>query len=126
MWLILIFSCIFLINLTHCVEDEVKSSMISFLGKLSGQQNISALNWKLNSDPCKDNWFSVACDFRNVSVRGISLEKLNLSGSLDVAILCNSQPLAASLIILNLNENNFNGGIANEIGNCKQLTRLNL
>ncbi|KAK4277695.1 hypothetical protein QN277_015652 [Acacia crassicarpa] len=125
MWVVLL-SCIFLINVTHCVEEEVKSSMISFLAKLSGQQSFSTLNWKADSDPCKDLWHGVACDSRNVSVRRIFLDRLDLHGTLDVAILCSSQPLADSLMILSLAGNNVSGGVADEVGNCKQLTRLYL
>ncbi|XP_028791163.1 probable inactive receptor kinase At2g26730 [Neltuma alba] len=125
MWVVLLF-CIFHIKVTHCVEEEVKSSMISFLAKLSGQQSFSTMNWKGDSDPCTDLWQGVACDSRNVSVRRLFLDRLNLSGTLDAAILCNSQPLADSLIILSLGGNNVRGGIADEIGNCKQITRLYL
>ncbi|XP_054799722.1 probable inactive receptor kinase At2g26730 [Prosopis cineraria] len=122
-WVVLL-SWIFLINVTLCVEDEVKSSMISFLAKLSSQQNISALNWKADSDPCKDLWQGVVCDSRNASVRRLFLDRLNLSGTLDAAILCNVQPLAGSLIILALGGNAISGVISDEIGNCKKLTRL--
>nr|KYP37535.1 putative inactive receptor kinase At2g26730 family [Cajanus cajan] len=41
-------------------------------------------------------------------------------------MLCNFQPLAASLTFLSLDGNKISGVIASEIGNCKQLTRLHL
>jgi hypothetical protein len=61
-----------------------------------------------------------------MSIKRLDLYRFNLSGTLDVALLCNSQPLAASLTFLSLDDNNISGGIASEIGNCKQLTRLHL
>ncbi|PNY06595.1 putative inactive receptor kinase [Trifolium pratense] len=109
-----------------CEEDEVKRTLIQFLTQLKGQQNNnSTLLWKLDTDPCKDQWNGVICDAQ-MSIKRLDLYRFNLSGNLDVALLCNSQPLAASLTFLSLDDNNISGGIASEIGNCKQLTRIHL
>ncbi|MED6172652.1 hypothetical protein PIB30_052056 [Stylosanthes scabra] len=120
---------LFLLKVVNCVEDEVKSTMILFLAQLSGnddsQQNFT-LNWKLGSDPCIDQWQGVVCDTRNSSVKNLLLDRLSLSGTLDVAMLCNLPPLAASLTYLSLDRNNINGGISEEIARCKQLTSLHL
>lgn len=116
----------FLLNMISCEDDEVKKTLIQFMTQLSGQQNNnSTLVWKLESDPCKDRWYGVYCDAQ-MSIKRLNLYRLNLSGTLDVALLCNLQPLAASLTFLSLDDNNISGRITSEIGNCKQLTRLHV
>lgn len=124
-WVVFITS-LFLLDMTNCVEDEVKITLIQFLSQLSGnngQQN-PTLVWKQDTDPC--NWQGVECDDQNMSIKRLNLERLNLAGTIDVAMLCNLQSLAASLTFLSLDGNNISGGIAAEIGNCKQLTRLHI
>ncbi|XP_015971487.1 probable inactive receptor kinase At2g26730 [Arachis duranensis] len=119
---------LFLLRIVNCVDDEVKSTMILFLAQLSGNdshQNFT-LNWKLGSDPCIDQWQGVECDTKNSSIKNLLLDKLSLSGTLDVAMLCNLHPLAASLTYLSLDGNGVHGGIPEEIGSCKQLTQLHL
>ncbi|KAK7339429.1 hypothetical protein VNO77_20094 [Canavalia gladiata] len=119
---------LFLLNMTNCVEDEVKRTLVQFLAQLSGndgQQNFT-LVWKQDSDPCKDHWQGVYCDAQNMAIKRVLLDRFNLSGTLNVAMLCNLQPLAASLTFLSLDGNKIGGGIGTEIGNCKQLTRLHL
>ncbi|KAI9120331.1 hypothetical protein K1719_007364 [Acacia pycnantha] len=128
MWIIFV-SFLLLLNTGNCVEDEVSSTLINFLAKLSnnnGRQN-SNLAWKPGSDPCRDLWQGVVvCDDKNASVQKLFLNRSSLAGTLDVAMLCNSKPLAASLTSLNLDGNNISGGIANEVGNCKNLSHLNV
>ncbi|XP_057721986.1 probable inactive receptor kinase At2g26730 [Arachis stenosperma] len=119
---------LFLLRMVNCVDYEVKSTMILFLAQLSGNdshQNFT-LNWKLGSDPCIDQWQGVECDTKNSSIKNLLLDKLSLSGTLDVAMLCNLHPLAASLTYLSLDGNGVHGGIPEEIGSCKQLTQLQL
>ncbi|CAJ1781871.1 unnamed protein product [Sphenostylis stenocarpa] len=119
---------LFLLHMTSCVEYEVKTTLIQFLAQVSGkdgQQN-STVVWKQDSDPCTGLWQGVHCDPQNMSIKWLLLDKLNFSGTLDVAMLCNLQPLAASLTYLSLDGNKISGGIASEVGNCKQLTRLHL
>lgn len=119
---------LFLLNMTSCVEYEVKRTLIQFLAQVSGkdgQQN-STLVWKQDSDPCKGPWQGVLCDRQNMSIKKLLLDNLNFSGTLDLAMLCNLQPLAASLTYLSLDGNKISGGMASEVGNCKQLTRLHL
>lgn len=127
-WVLILVSCLFLLDMTNCVvEEDVKSTIVSFLAKLSSDQNnVSSLNWKPDSDPCKDLWHGVVCDIRNQTVRRLTLERLNLSGILDAAMLCNSQPIASSLTLLSLSGNNISGSMAPEIANCKQLTHLDV
>lgn len=126
---VVIVTSLLLLNMISCVEDEVKRRLIQFLAQLSGenrgQQNPSFV-WKLDTDPCKDQWKGVYCDAAQISVKRLSLDGFNLGGTLDVSILCNLQPLAASLTFLSLDGNNISGGITAEIGNCRQLTRLHL
>ncbi|ESW12917.1 hypothetical protein PHAVU_008G152500 [Phaseolus vulgaris] len=119
---------LFLLNITSCVEYEVKRTLIQFLAQVSGndaRQN-STLVWKQDSDPCKGPWQGVHCDSQNIFIKKLLLDKLNFSGTLDLAMLCNFEPLAASLTYLSLDGNKISGGIASEVGNCKQLTRLHL
>ncbi|RZB80947.1 probable inactive receptor kinase At2g26730 [Glycine soja] len=127
-WVVFV-TTLFLLNMTNCVEDEVKRTLIQFLAQVSGndgQQN-STLIWRQDSsDPCKDLWQGVYCDPQNMSIKRLLLDRLNLSGNLGVAMLCNLQPLAASLAFLSLDGNKISGVIASEIGNCKQLTHLHL
>ncbi|KAF7819617.1 putative inactive receptor kinase [Senna tora] len=129
MWVFLV-SCLFLLTITKTsssVEEDVKTTMISFLEKLSssnGQQGVSVQTWNKGSDPCKDQWQGVVCDSRNLSVTRLFLDRFGFFGTLDVTMLCNSQPLAASLSILSISGNNLSGGVAPEISKCKQLTRL--
>jgi hypothetical protein len=116
----------FLLNMISCENDEMKRTLIQFLTQLKGQQNNnSTLVWKPDTDPCKDHWNGVYCDAQ-MSIKKLDLYRFNLSGTLDVALLCNLQPLAESLTFLSLDDNNISGGITSEIGNCKQLTRLHL
>ncbi|XP_027927615.1 probable inactive receptor kinase At2g26730 [Vigna unguiculata] len=119
---------LFLLNTTTCVEYEVKRTLIQFLAQVSGkdgQQN-STLLWKQDADPCNGPWQGVHCDPQNMSIKKLLLDNLNFSGTLDLAMLCNLQPLAASLTYLTLDGNKISGVIASEVGNCKQLTRLHL
>ncbi|MED6199952.1 hypothetical protein PIB30_080641 [Stylosanthes scabra] len=128
LWVAFITSLI-LLKIVNCVEDEVKSTMVLFLAQLSGnddsQQNFT-LNWKLGSDPCIDQWQGVVCDSPNSSVKNLLLDRLSLSGTLDVSMLCNLPSLAASLTYLSLDGNSVHGGISEEIARCKQLTSLHL
>lgn len=110
------------INMINCVDEEVKRTLIQFLTKLSS----NTLVWKPDSDPCNDNWEGVYCDDNEFEIKRLYLNKMNLSGTLDVAMICNSQPLAAALTFLTLDDNNISGVISSEIGNCRQLTRLHL
>lgn len=108
----------------NSVEEEVKTSLISFLTKLSNNNGLLgiSLGWNSTLDPCKNKWHGVTCDHRNTSVTMLVLERLNLSGTLDAASLCGSRALAASITALFLVGNNIGGGIPAEIANCKQLT----
>ncbi|KAJ7974541.1 Receptor-like kinase [Quillaja saponaria] len=127
MW-VFFMSFLFLLNMTESVEDEVKKSLINFLGKLSnsnGQQN-PFYSWSSSSDPCINLWQGVECDSRNISVRKLFLDRSNFSGTFDAATLCNVESLAASLTVISINGNNISGGIQDDIANCKQLTRLHI
>ncbi|XP_050874715.1 probable inactive receptor kinase At2g26730 [Lathyrus oleraceus] len=124
--LVFLVTPIFLLHMISCENDVVKTTLIQFLSQLKGQQNNNpTLDWKPDTDPCKDHWNGVYCDAL-MSIKRLDLYRFNLSGTLDVALLCNAQPLAASLTFLSLDDNNISGGISSEIGNCKQLTRLHV
>lgn len=123
-WVLMVTSLFLLnnINMINCVDEEVKKTLIQFVSKLAS----NTLDWKPDSDPCKDNWVGVYCDDNDAEIKRLYLNKMNLSGTLDVAMICNSQPLAASLTFLTLDDNNISGEISSEIANCRQLTRLHL
>ncbi|XP_038890956.1 probable inactive receptor kinase At2g26730 [Benincasa hispida] len=127
-WVFLVCSFLILLPNSDAVDDSAKSSLIQFLAKLSsqnGQQNKN-LGWNISSDPCKDGWVSVVCDGRNVSVKKLLLDGLNLSGTLETSFLCNSKPLMDSLNVLSINYNNISGEIPADIENCKQLTSFHV
>ncbi|KAK0587325.1 hypothetical protein LWI29_021028 [Acer saccharum] len=106
------------------VEDDVKEALVQFMEKLSSGNALSDQNWGWNtsSDPCDDNWAGVSCDTRNQSVRKITLDGFNLTGSLDAGSVCSVK----SLVVLSLNDNDIGGNLAEEISDCKQLTHFYL
>lgn len=108
------------------VDDETRNSLLTFLAKLSnnGAQPGFSLGWSNFSDPCKDQWKGIVCDSQNIAVTKLFLNTLNLLGTLDVAILCNAKSVAASLTILDLDDNSIGGEISADIQNCQQLTNL--
>ncbi|XP_023550505.1 probable inactive receptor kinase At2g26730 [Cucurbita pepo subsp. pepo] len=127
-WAFLVCSFLFIFTNADGVDDSVKSSLIQFLAKLSPQngQHNQHLGWNISSDPCKNRWLGLVCDGRNVSVKKLFLDGLNLSGTLQTSFLCNSKPLLNSLTVLSLNYNNISGEIPADIDNCKQLTRFHV
>ncbi|XP_048435303.1 probable inactive receptor kinase At2g26730 [Pyrus x bretschneideri] len=123
--LVIFFSFSLVLHKTHSVDVEVKNSLIIFLAKLSnGVQPGLSWGWIPSSDPCKAHWQNVACDSLNTTVTELFLNGQNLTGTLDVASLCNTKPLAASLTTLALDDNNIAGQISGEIGHCNQLTQF--
>ena len=103
--------------MSYSVEEEVKTSLISFLTKLANnnaQLGVS-LGWNSSLDTCKNHWRGVTCDQKNTSVTKLVLFGLNLNGTLDATSLCGTQALAASIAALLLNGNNIGGGISSEI-----------
>nr|POE83599.1 putative inactive receptor kinase [Quercus suber] len=114
--------------MSYSVEEEIKTSLISFLAKLANnnaQLGVS-LGWNSSLDPCKRHWRGVTCDQKNTSVTKLVLIGLNLNGTLDATSLCGTQALAASIAAFFLNGNNIGGGISSEIAKCKQFTHLYL
>ncbi|KAH7532545.1 hypothetical protein FEM48_Zijuj04G0031500 [Ziziphus jujuba var. spinosa] len=126
-WMILI-SIFVILQTTSSVEDEVKTSLINFIAKLSNNNSQSGLfsGWNSSSDPCQGLWQGVICDTQYNSVRKLFLNSSNLNGELDVGLLCNVKPLADSLSALHLETNMITGGISTEIASCKQLTHLHM
>lgn len=110
------------------MEDEVTSSLINFIAKLTNNniQDSLFLAWNSSSDPCEALWHGVICDTQNNSVRKLFLNSSNLTGELNISLLCHSKPLADSLSILHLETNKISGAISTEISNCRQLTRLHI
>ncbi|KAM7266812.1 hypothetical protein ACFE04_008978 [Oxalis oulophora] len=127
---LLLFSISFflIINPSYSIELEVRTSLFSFLAKLSndGNQPDPSLGWDINSDPCNYTWKGISCDRKNITVTKILLDNFNLSGVLDVSSLCNIQSIAESLSAFSLNGNNVSGEISVDIVKCKQIMRLHL
>ncbi|KAK9286321.1 hypothetical protein L1049_014711 [Liquidambar formosana] len=124
-WVLFISFCL-LLNVTNSAEEELKQSMINFLGKLSNKsgQPDPSFGWNMTSDPCKNLWKGVVCDSQSIYVTRIILDGFNLSGILHANSLCSGQTLAEHLSVLCLSDNNIGGEIPAEIANCKQLTHL--
>ncbi|KAL4653514.1 hypothetical protein ACB092_01G309300 [Castanea dentata] len=117
-----------LLHMTNSVEEEVKTSLISFLAKLSNnnaQLGVS-LGWNSSLDPCTNHWRGVSCDQKNTSVTKLVLISIILNGTLDATSHCGTRALAASTAALFLNGKNIGGGISAEFANCKQFTHLYL
>ncbi|CAM8977913.1 unnamed protein product [Rhodiola kirilowii] len=115
---------IFLASAANSEDDEVKRSLIDFMGQLStenGQKN-SSWGWNTSSDPCTGGWIGVTCDTKNISVRKIVLHDLNLTGTLNFDSLCE----AKSLAVLSLEGNQITGGLTESISSCKYLTHVYL
>ncbi|XP_061988092.1 probable inactive receptor kinase At2g26730 [Rosa rugosa] len=119
---------LFLHSTSSKVDDETRDSLLSFLDKLSNgaTQPGFTLGWTTLSDPCEKQWGGITCDSQKTSVTGLFLNKQTLIGTLHVATLCNVKSVAASLTILDLNDNSIGGEISADIQNCQQLTRLNV
>ncbi|XP_059624563.1 probable inactive receptor kinase At2g26730 [Cornus florida] len=124
-WVLLI-SFYLLLQTTKSETEEVKSSLIKFFGKLSNMNSPPepAWGWNLSSDPCRDQWMGIGCDIGNVTVKKITLDSFNFSGTLDANALCDVQSLALSLTSLSISDNKIFGEILDAIGNCRQLTHL--
>ncbi|KAJ9135283.1 hypothetical protein P3X46_032486 [Hevea brasiliensis] len=109
------------------VGEEVKSSLINFLAKLSGTngQPDPSFGWNNATDPCQDKWKGVTCDSQNRSlVRRIYLNQSSLAGVFDAASLCNVPPLGKSLLFIKLDQNSIGGQLPAAISNCRNLIRL--
>ncbi|KAJ7945895.1 Inactive receptor kinase [Quillaja saponaria] len=103
-------------------EDKVKLALVRFMDKLAqgNAQKYFNWGWNLTSDPCIDKWFGVNCDKGFNYVRRITLEGLNLTGTLDASSICT----ARSLYSLSLKNNNLQGLLPEDIGKCKSLTHF--
>ncbi|KVH98176.1 Leucine-rich repeat-containing protein [Cynara cardunculus var. scolymus] len=106
-------------------EDEgVITALLAFMDKLApgGAQITPNWGWNASSDPCTSKWVGITCDRDNKTVKKIVLERLNLSGTLDVGSVCK----VSNLLVLSLSFNNVTGNVQPEISNCVRLTHLYL
>ncbi|GJW62348.1 probable inactive receptor kinase [Tanacetum coccineum] len=106
-------------------EDEsVIQALVTFMDNLvpGNISNTPNWGWNTSSDPCTSKWVGVICDKDNTTVKNIVLEKLTLSGILDIESVCKVN----NLLVLSLNFNNITGNVGPEITNCKKLTHLYL
>ncbi|KAK2661836.1 hypothetical protein Ddye_000410 [Dipteronia dyeriana] len=120
--LIIFFSFLFILHTVNSLEAEAKSSLVTFLGKLSNNKGQLDRIWNSTSDPCLDLWKGVTCVTQTVKI--LNLTRFNLSGSFDATSLCDDRSLASSLSTLILDGNNIGGDISDDIAKCKHLTRL--
>ncbi|KAM7274190.1 hypothetical protein ACFE04_028854 [Oxalis oulophora] len=104
-------------------DKQVNDALVEFMEKLSAGISHTEQNfgWNTSSDPCIDKWVGVTCDSQ-FHVRKIVLNQMNLTGFLDVALVCKVK----TLFVLSLQENNISGAIPEDLGNCKRLTHLYL
>uniref|UniRef100_A0A7N0U089 Protein kinase domain-containing protein n=1 Tax=Kalanchoe fedtschenkoi TaxID=63787 RepID=A0A7N0U089_KALFE len=115
---------VFLVSCASSEDDEVIKSLAHFMEQLSSgnEQRSSSWGWDTGSDPCTDGWIGVTCDTKNISVRKIVLDGLDLAGTLNFNFLCE----AKSLAVLSLEGNQIVGDITETISSCKYLTHVYL
>ncbi|KAD6118930.1 hypothetical protein E3N88_10201 [Mikania micrantha] len=85
-------------------------------------QTVPDWGWNTTSDPCKSKWVGITCDKDNKSVKKVVLEKLNLSGILDLESVCKVN----NLLVLSVSFNKITGNVQPQVSNCKRLTHLYL
>ncbi|CAN1846102.1 Probable inactive receptor kinase At2g26730 [Linum perenne] len=122
-WVLLI-STLVLIPGSSSESEDVRESLVEFIGKLSNGSfpQDPSWGWNSTSDPCTDKWRGVECDTKGLQVKKITLDDFNLTGSIDAESLC----AAPGLSVLSMNRNMINGGLPEEIGDCRRLTHLYL
>ncbi|GMI96392.1 hypothetical protein like AT2G26730 [Hibiscus trionum] len=113
-----------LFHVSNSENEEVKQSLVRFMDQLAAVnvERDQSWGWNMTSDPCKHKWKGVSCDLRLQSVKKVVLDKLNLTGVVDIGSICK----ASSLSVLSLVKNDVVGLISEEMGNCKRLTHLYL
>ncbi|KAF6159874.1 hypothetical protein GIB67_032958 [Kingdonia uniflora] len=121
---VLFVSIFLLLHTAISIEEEVKQSLIYFLGQISSNNGEvdPSWGWNMTSDPCKGQWKGVTCNAQLTSIKRIVLDGINLGGKFDAKSLCTVE----TLTVLSLNNNSIVGEIPEEIGNCNQLTHVYL
>ncbi|KAK8685241.1 hypothetical protein V6N13_041246 [Hibiscus sabdariffa] len=111
-------------HVSNSENEEVKQSLVRFMDQLAAAnvERDQSWGWNMTSDPCKHKWKGVSCDLQLQSVKKVVLDELNLTGVVDIGLICK----ASSLSVLSLVNNDVVGLISEEIGNCKRLTHLYL
>lgn len=119
-----LFTILYLTSPAHSEQDDVINSLTDFMSKLSDENAQRKINWGWNtsSDPCIDTWIGITCDSKNISIRKLILNDLNLAGTLAFDSLCK----AKSLAVLSLERNQITGSLTESISNCKYLTHVYL
>ncbi|KVI02518.1 Protein kinase, ATP binding site-containing protein [Cynara cardunculus var. scolymus] len=122
-FLILLF---FLFQSTKSAELDAIDALVSFFEDLSGYFSISSpvSGWIRTSDPCKNNWTGIVCYDQTPSIKSITFESFNLSGTFKPNTICSIASLASSIVVISLNNNNLRGENLEAISNCKKLTHL--
>ncbi|KAJ9559668.1 hypothetical protein OSB04_004828 [Centaurea solstitialis] len=119
-----LFMFVLLFSPAKTEDAEVITALLAFMEKLApdSAQMPPSFGWNDSSDPCTAKWVGVTCDRDDKTVKKIVLERLNLSGTLDIGSACK----VSNLLVLSLSSNNLSGSLQPEISNCIRLTHLYL
>ena len=80
--------------------------------------------WNHSSDPCEAKWTGIVCHDENLSVKSITFDSFNLSGTFNPSFICNIASLATSIVVISIKNNNLHADNLESIANCNQLTHL--
>ncbi|KAI3665945.1 hypothetical protein L6452_44580 [Arctium lappa] len=122
-FLILLF---FFLQITKSIEVDAIDALVSFFEDLSGNLSLSSpvSGWIRTSDPCESKWTGIVCYDQTPSVKSITFESFNLSGTFKPNTICSIPSLATSIVFISLNNNNLDGENLEAVSNCKKLTHL--
>ncbi|KAI3503417.1 hypothetical protein L1887_31858 [Cichorium endivia] len=121
-----VFSLLLFLTLhgTESVETDAINALVSFFENLSGKFPIPISGWNRSSDPCETNWTGIVCYDQTQSVKSITLDSFNLSGTFNPSFICNITSLATSIAVISIKNNNLHGDNFDSIADCKKLTHL--
>ncbi|KAJ9564108.1 hypothetical protein OSB04_000074 [Centaurea solstitialis] len=111
---------------TESVEVSSIDALVSFFENLSGNLSLSkpVSGWARDSDPCEHNWTGIVCFDQIPSVKSITFESFNLSGTFKPDTICSDTSLAASIVVISLGDNNLVGENLEALAECKKLTHF--
>ncbi|KAL4568395.1 hypothetical protein LXL04_024006 [Taraxacum kok-saghyz] len=115
-----------MINGMESVEPDAIDALVVFFENLSNNSSIPVpvSGWNHSSDPCEAKWTGIVCHDENLSVKSITFDSFNLSGTFNPSFICNIASLATSIVVISIKNNNLHADNLELIANCNQLTHL--